>query len=326
MATLRTGQRPCGHFASSSLFMASMTHVGCRFLMPARTCRVPTSCRSSHEHRKPIRQALPRLAPSQPMRPRPQGHCPCVPQHNNLRGVDATDHFISASSSTLGERFWDGLSSSLRDGGTSISTFRSTSSSSSWSPLLAVSLASGACPLRMFNESWKHGTFTPSKAAEVLSSEGIASYFRSSAPSCLSTTTRSPLSSAWLRHSSSTSASPPTVSPPIVPDTPTAYVPGSSRSRTPRTTKAPLALLRSRRDGRDGVLTGALRRSRSVRLVPCDLTPCVVFFCKKIILDPNECPHTLCERRDTLRGFQVTWPEWCGHDVGWTGTLRWDQR
>ena len=30
--------------------------------MPARTCRVPTSCRSSHEHRKPIRQALPRLA------------------------------------------------------------------------------------------------------------------------------------------------------------------------------------------------------------------------------------------------------------------------
>ena len=91
-------------------------------------------------------------------------HCPCVPQLINLRGVDVTDHCISASSSTLGERFWswifgfflsDGLSSSLRDGGISISTFRSTSSSSSWSPILAVSLASGACSLRMFYDSWK---------------------------------------------------------------------------------------------------------------------------------------------------------------------------
>ena len=33
-------------------------------------------------------------------------HCPCVPSHQNLRGVDAADHFISASSHTLGERFW----------------------------------------------------------------------------------------------------------------------------------------------------------------------------------------------------------------------------
>ena len=33
-------------------------------------------------------------------------HCPCVPQHHNLKGVDAADHFISASSHTLGERFW----------------------------------------------------------------------------------------------------------------------------------------------------------------------------------------------------------------------------
>ena len=37
--------------------------------------------------------------------PRPN-HCPCVPPRQNLRGVDAADHFISASSYTLGERFW----------------------------------------------------------------------------------------------------------------------------------------------------------------------------------------------------------------------------
>ena len=161
----------------------------------------------------------------------PPNHCPCVPPHNNLRGVDASDHFISASSSTLGERFlsWilgtfltDGPSSSLRDGGTSNSTLRSTSSFSSWSPLLAVALASGSCSLRMFYDSWKHCTFTVSKTAEVLSSEGIASYFRSSAPSCLASTTWSPLSSVWLTHSSSSSISHPTVSVPIVPATTTA--------------------------------------------------------------------------------------------------------
>ena len=33
-------------------------------------------------------------------------HCPCVPSHQNLEGVDAADHFVSASSYTLGERFW----------------------------------------------------------------------------------------------------------------------------------------------------------------------------------------------------------------------------
>ena len=52
-------------------------------------------------------------------------HCPCVPPHHNLKGVDAADHFVSASSCTLGERFWTWFfenffctlqSSSLRDG------------------------------------------------------------------------------------------------------------------------------------------------------------------------------------------------------------------
>ena len=31
--------------------------------------------------------------------------------------------------------------------------------------------------MRMFYEAWKHGNFTTAKAAEVLSSEGIAAYF-----------------------------------------------------------------------------------------------------------------------------------------------------
>ena len=68
----------------------------------------------------------------------------------------------------------------------------------------------------------------------------------------------------------------------------------------------------------DGLLTGALRRSRSVRCRCCHFKP-----------NPRPCRscclfNTLSERRDTLRGCQVTWPGWCGYDVGPDGTSRWD--
>ena len=89
---------------------------------------------------------------------------PCVPSHQNVRGVDAADHFKSASSHTLGERIWSWIfrelvcklqSFPLEDGNTTTTTIPSTPSS--LSPLLTVSLASSPDSLRMFHEAWKHG-------------------------------------------------------------------------------------------------------------------------------------------------------------------------
>ena len=68
-------------------------------------------------------------------------------------------------------------SSSLGDGDKNISTIDDTSSTTGLAPLLAPSMASNADSWRMFYESWKYGNFTPSKAAEILSSDGIAALF-----------------------------------------------------------------------------------------------------------------------------------------------------
>ena len=168
-------------------------------------------------------------------------HCPCVPQHNNLRGVDAAvisflhlpPHWASGSGIGFLEP------SSLRDGSSTSSTLASQRSSTSSSLEASLSsgsaLSSGSGSLRTFYDSWKHGAFTPFKAAEVLSSEGIASYFGSSAPSRLSPTTRFSRSSVW-RYSSSALPLYPRVSSSTAQATPTAYAPGTSRSRTPRST------------------------------------------------------------------------------------------
>ena len=123
--------------------------------------------------------------------------CPSAPK---------PDHFISASSYTLGERFWSWFfvffcnlqSSPLRDGNTTTTTISSTLSG--LSPLLA--LASGSDSLRMFYEAWKHGNFTASKGADVFSSEGIAAYFSGTAPHSFSSSMRSSLASVWIRRSS----------------------------------------------------------------------------------------------------------------------------
>ena len=191
-------------------------------------------------------------------------HCPCVPQHQNLRGTDAADHFVSASSHTLGERFWSWVfdnfvhsvqSSSLRDGDKNISTIDDTSSTTGLAPLLAPSLASNADSWRMFYESWKYGNFTPSKAAEILSSDGIAAYFSRNPPTSFSTSSRSTLASLWLLHST------------VTPSVPTAAagISRTTRSRTPRSIQGPLVRLRPRGDGGRIVLTDATRRSLSVR-------------------------------------------------------------
>ena len=52
----------------------------------------------------------------------------------------------------------------------------------------------------MFYEAWKHGNFTTSKAAEVLSSEGIAAYFSGISPQSPSSSARSSLASVWVRR------------------------------------------------------------------------------------------------------------------------------
>ena len=105
MATLRKGQRPCGHFASSSLFTASMTHVG----VPVFLCQLGHA-----EFRRPvgvltnIASLFDKLCRGWPILsqcdkdlkyrgPLPN-HCPCVPQHNNnLRGVVADDFLLESS-------------------------------------------------------------------------------------------------------------------------------------------------------------------------------------------------------------------------------------
>ena len=97
-------------------------------------------------------------------------HCPFVPQHHNLKGVDAADHFTSASSHTLGDRFWSCFffffekigtvqPSSLRDGDMD-STIAAFSSSPCLSPRSAPSLAKGSGSLSLFYGSWKNNSFT----------------------------------------------------------------------------------------------------------------------------------------------------------------------
>ena len=251
-------------------------------------------------------------------------HCPCVPQHNNLRGVDAPDalHFciflhVGRAVLVLDLRIFlsDGLSSSLRDGGTSIQRF-------------------ARLPPLFHGHLYLQFLLHPVPALY-----GCFTYHGNTALSRLPQPRRffllivlhpilalSPRPVCPRLRGLHCLASPPTVSAPIVPASPTAYVPGSSRSRTPRTTKAPLTLLRWRGGGRDGVLTGALRRSRSVRftvhLFPVYLTPCVVVVFL-IILTRTDAP-TLSPNGEIPSA--VTWPEWCGYDVGWAGTTLWDQR
>ena len=105
----------------------------------------------------------------------------------------------------------------------------------------------------------------------------------------------------------------------LVPSTRPGRISRSTRSRPPRSTQRPLTLQRSRRDGGDGVLTGATRRLRQVQcaLFPCKLTPCVVVVFK--YLRPGRVTSPLSERGEVFTGFQVAWygRQWYDYATCW---------
>ena len=200
-------------------------------------------------------------------------HCLFVPQNHNLKGVDAADHFTSASSHTLGERFWSCFfvlekigtvqPSSLGDGDVD-STIAAFSSSPCLSPRSAPSLTKGSGSLSLFYGSWKNTVSRVSKAVDVSSPDGISAYFSSPKPSSLTSSTRSLLASIWLRSSTMTTPFSSFAYSPPVPSTLTGHSSRTTRSRSPRSVQDPLTS-RSRQDGGLALLTGAVRRSLSAR-------------------------------------------------------------
>ena len=141
---------------------------GAGFYVPAWAGRVQTSSGNFVEHRKSLWQApqwmaMPHSKQRGPPSQRPTTEpLPKCPPHQNIKGVEAADHFVSASSCTLGERFWmfflnnNSSHYNRRPAGMTtrqLPTIPISTTPPGLSPLLAPSLACSSDSLRMFLRS-----------------------------------------------------------------------------------------------------------------------------------------------------------------------------